>query len=293
MPWNTVIPTLIILQENAQGFTGIFGYNPAPGTGNLVYSESVGGGTDPFGNAYLAGTTTYKFQAGLYYALSIGGAGIAAYTASAASGPYTANSFFSFDNIGDVTIVPNGHLLMESGVSNSLYRIVGGRLATEWTYTPVGNTAVSTDIATIQIPANDMNAGDIYEVSFDGGFLLGPTTAETLNFVFTIGGVTTGATNIAGLFAVNASGRLTITLRFCILTAGATGTVVVGGSGEETSGATNFQLSFGNGGSPTVAFAVNTTIANKITLRATWGGAGGAGQSCAINFATFKKITGL
>lgn len=55
MPWNTIIPNLIIFESTPGQFSGVFGYSPAPGPGNLIYSLAVTSGTDPFGNAYLGG----------------------------------------------------------------------------------------------------------------------------------------------------------------------------------------------------------------------------------------------
>lgn len=54
--WNNQLVQLIILTLPG-GFTGIFGYSPAPGPGNLVISISAQGGTDPFGNTYPPGIT--------------------------------------------------------------------------------------------------------------------------------------------------------------------------------------------------------------------------------------------
>jgi hypothetical protein len=54
--WNNQLLTLIVLVEGA-GFSGMFGYSPAPGAGNLELSISAQAGTDPYGNAYPAGVT--------------------------------------------------------------------------------------------------------------------------------------------------------------------------------------------------------------------------------------------
>lgn len=57
--WSNSETNLIILIEQVSGFSGIFGYSPAPGTGDLVFSVSAAAGTDPFGNQYAAGITVY------------------------------------------------------------------------------------------------------------------------------------------------------------------------------------------------------------------------------------------
>lgn len=54
MGWqNNIFPLLIIDASGA--FTGLFVYSPAPGAGNLLVSIAAAAGTDPYGNAYLAG----------------------------------------------------------------------------------------------------------------------------------------------------------------------------------------------------------------------------------------------
>lgn len=52
--WSNQLVSLIILSLPG-GYTGLFGYQPAPGPGNLVISITAQAGTDPFGNPYPAG----------------------------------------------------------------------------------------------------------------------------------------------------------------------------------------------------------------------------------------------
>lgn len=58
--WSNTATNLIILIEDISGYSGIFGYSPAPGTGNLVFSVAAHSGTDPYGNDYLEGVVTYS-----------------------------------------------------------------------------------------------------------------------------------------------------------------------------------------------------------------------------------------
>lgn len=58
--WSNSATNLIVLVEQASGFSGVFGYSPAPGAGNLVFSLTAAAGTDPYGNAYAAGLTMYS-----------------------------------------------------------------------------------------------------------------------------------------------------------------------------------------------------------------------------------------
>lgn len=52
-----VVVRVVISASGA--FTGLFVYSPSPGAGNLIDSIAAAPGTDPFGNTYQAGITTY------------------------------------------------------------------------------------------------------------------------------------------------------------------------------------------------------------------------------------------
>jgi hypothetical protein len=58
-PWSNQAIALIILTEEATGFSGLFGYSPTVGKDNLVFSVAAAGGTDPYGNVYYADVCTY------------------------------------------------------------------------------------------------------------------------------------------------------------------------------------------------------------------------------------------
>ena len=58
--WTNQVTSLIILTEQTTGFSGLFGYSPSAGAGNLVFSVAVAPGTDPYGNAYQSGITDYS-----------------------------------------------------------------------------------------------------------------------------------------------------------------------------------------------------------------------------------------
>lgn len=53
--WSNQRVDLIILQESVSGFSGLFGYSPNIGPGNLIFSIAAAAGTDPYGNSYPAG----------------------------------------------------------------------------------------------------------------------------------------------------------------------------------------------------------------------------------------------
>jgi hypothetical protein len=91
--WTNQLQNLIILAEEEGGFSGLFGYNPAPAAGKLVLSESAVGGVDPYGNAYLAGNTTYTALGGgtgPWIAIQVNGSVITFAEAASYAGPYTA-----------------------------------------------------------------------------------------------------------------------------------------------------------------------------------------------------------
>jgi hypothetical protein len=55
MTWDNQVINLIILTEQTTGFSGLFGYSPTVGNGNLIFSIAAAAGTDPYGNAYPQG----------------------------------------------------------------------------------------------------------------------------------------------------------------------------------------------------------------------------------------------
>ena len=57
-PWSNQVTSLIILTEQTTGFSGLFGYSPSAGAGNLIFSLAAKAGTDPYGNAYPQGLST-------------------------------------------------------------------------------------------------------------------------------------------------------------------------------------------------------------------------------------------
>lgn len=60
MTWSNQAVTLILLVEDATGFSGLFAYSPSPGNGNLIFSVAATSGMDPYGNTYQAGATSYN-----------------------------------------------------------------------------------------------------------------------------------------------------------------------------------------------------------------------------------------
>jgi len=68
---------------------GLFAYSPTPGPNKLIASITGQGGTDPYGNATLAGVTNYQVISGTGTAVQLATAGVNFYRSAAAlSGPW-------------------------------------------------------------------------------------------------------------------------------------------------------------------------------------------------------------
>jgi hypothetical protein len=64
--WSNPGTTLIVITEEVAGFSGLFGYSPSVGTGNLIFSITAAAGTDPYGNAYEPGIISYDNADGVF-----------------------------------------------------------------------------------------------------------------------------------------------------------------------------------------------------------------------------------
>jgi hypothetical protein len=73
--WQQSVFPLIIIDASGT-FTGLFVYSPVPGHGNLIASITAAAGTDPYGNPYLAGITSYTAGGGLFAELLTGFLGL-------------------------------------------------------------------------------------------------------------------------------------------------------------------------------------------------------------------------
>jgi hypothetical protein len=70
--WSNQVTNLIVLVEQVSGYSGLFGYSPAPGPGNLVFSLTAAPGTDPYGNAYFNGLNLGN-QQGAHFGIDLVG----------------------------------------------------------------------------------------------------------------------------------------------------------------------------------------------------------------------------
>ena len=62
--WGSNLFPLLLITSSG-GFTGLFEYSPAPGTGTLILSSTAANGTDPYGNQFFQGLATYAPSAGV------------------------------------------------------------------------------------------------------------------------------------------------------------------------------------------------------------------------------------
>ena len=140
-PWSNQAISLIILTEQTSGFSGIFGYSPTVGLGNLIFSISADAGTDPYGNTYPAGLD------------AVSGLGIQTYTqGTAPSG----------------TIV-TGSIWVDTAQGNSIYIWSGSA----WVAYTLGTQAITPgSITATLLSAGIIVAGIVNGTTITGGTLV-------------------------------------------------------------------------------------------------------------------------
>lgn len=115
-----------VIVSGANG--GVFVYSSAPpALGNLIGSIAGSAGTDPQGNAYLQGTTSY-LPGATYSAVNMNGGTLNFYTAPGAAGPWTlagnlvialsgSNLVINFTNLSGAINVPQPHIPVSMPIS--------------------------------------------------------------------------------------------------------------------------------------------------------------------------------
>lgn len=89
MGWNDTNVFQVLVVTGSAG-SGVFVYSPHPGNGNLISTITAAPGTDPFGNAYLAGLTDYKqITPTNFQASQQSGAATSFWKAASAGGPWS------------------------------------------------------------------------------------------------------------------------------------------------------------------------------------------------------------
>jgi hypothetical protein len=113
---------------------GEFVYSGTPALGNLISSDTGAAGTDPYGNAYLQGTTGYDVVLGVYLAKNISVLGLAYYTAASGAGPWTlvARVFWQ-------TQAPNAGLTLATANGNATLSLLSGGGIQAWQPIVAGN----------------------------------------------------------------------------------------------------------------------------------------------------------
>ena len=129
---------------------GIFIYSGTPGPNTLIASDASAGGTDPFGNVYLAGPTTYRNMSPLvlkFAAQQLDGAGTAFYLSTGfdETGPWIQQATIrGWNNIVDIFA---SQIILTAASS---VKIMNGIAFIN----PSGDNTGATDLAAIQVALN-------------------------------------------------------------------------------------------------------------------------------------------
>lgn len=225
MGWaGNVFPLLIITASG--GFTGLFVYNPAQGHSNLVDSIAATGGTDPYGNVYQAGITSYPgggSGTGVYSQLSAGTIQIASSAFQSApvhftvSGSLGASAGMSITSgVGTEAGATASILeLADSGAGTGLQVVDGrdGNIYDTERLTLFLATAFTVNSTTPQAIFTKALGIGTYEVEV-WAVVLNNTAADGAGFAFAFTGTATGlmdyeAINTSGGIAYVASNTLT------------------------------------------------------------------------------------
>lgn len=124
---------------------------------NMVMSIAPAAGTDPSGNAYLAGTTIYGGAGANWTAMqlisSAGTASINFYNATSEAGPWSLVSSYAGDNAGDLTLTAaSGSLLklIMGNASNGAQVTLNNAGSGQVLVAPVGNSPLTTEVMEVQ-----------------------------------------------------------------------------------------------------------------------------------------------
>jgi hypothetical protein len=115
---STIFANRVIVSGPGEG---MFSYFPSVGPDNLVASTGIAvAGTDPYGNKYLTGDTSYIFFAGTFFACQLGSGGITWYMGGAhESSPYTQTVSVGQDTAIGPYLAP-GMVLGDGGFGSQL-----------------------------------------------------------------------------------------------------------------------------------------------------------------------------
>lgn len=258
------------------------------------------GGTDPFGSAFLAGTVSYELvSGGTFAAIQQNAERIAWFTAATAAGPYNIQSAITQDPLGP----PANQLTIGAGLNPLLVTVGAGggtphtnaQLEVQGTisgqspgaltaFMPITQTDATTFTVTAatatqaskawSIPGSDASAGTWYRLTVNGAGTEG-STAQTLQIGLALNGT---AIKSSTMPAVTAS--LAFRFRFVcdihIKTTGAGGTMEVTGHGIYGGGSPAVNAEGVLGSTTAGGEAINTTVANTLSLVLNWAAVTGA-----------------
>lgn len=122
--------------------SGAFFYSAAPAANNLVYSITPAAGTDPFGNIYLSGATSYSGPT----AMQSNAGTISMYSGSLAAGWGTATAQILLSGAGIIGLIGNGGVVsstntLDDGAGNATF---GGTVHASL-FSSAGATSTSTN----------------------------------------------------------------------------------------------------------------------------------------------------
>lgn len=166
--------------------SGLFVYSPSPGANTLVASIAQAAGTDPYGNAYLAGMVTYNLGSP-WSATVVDGQGLTYYINSVLgeSGSWTNSGQLHFRTAS------SPQLITPSGFTGVIPATASDSTTFTATQAAVRQLSKSWDV-----PANDAAANTIYRLTVWGKGTQG-STANNASWSVTIGAAGNGVTTVS------------------------------------------------------------------------------------------------
>jgi hypothetical protein len=161
--WQTAVAIQLQAGNTIINASGDFIYSSSPATGNLVASVAPAGGTDQFGNNFVAGHATYAAN----FATSLNGGFIDFYSGSLASG-WSVTGSIQTDVFGDILLLAAAGRTVTT-TNNTLDDGAGGMAVTSLT---VGGSSNTGNPAPNASSSNGLPDGTIHGTS-------GPASAGT------------------------------------------------------------------------------------------------------------------
>ena len=174
-PWSNQVVSLIILTEQTGTFSGLFGYSPSAGAGNLVFSVAVAPGTDPYGNAYQSGITDYS------------GANI---WAQMLAGVINLNGAAGQYQTGQLGTSGSGTTFLSSGLETNTDS--GAEVITQSAAAAGGSSTVTISAAEFQVNNNATISGSLTVSGTDLGALVASIVSALSGQVTTTNGLADG-----------------------------------------------------------------------------------------------------